>query len=157
MPHFDFDGAYAELMEHQKDLAEGKSKRLTVSGIKQDKLKSLLKAANVDAQWSGDNVTISKGYEKISGYLMLKKGEVLSVGTKTSESVLDESIKTDLDNLKADKMERKGKLVTLTWKSGDVDEIKQKLNAAMKAHKDTIKHSGAEKDGNGVKVEIEMK
>jgi hypothetical protein len=90
MPHFDFDGAYDELMEHQ-------------------------------------------------------------------ENILAESIKSDLDKLGADKIDRKGKLITLTWKSGDLDEIKKKTDAAMAAHKDKIKHIGVVKDGTGVKAEIDMK
>jgi hypothetical protein len=89
MPHFDFDGAYEELLEHQK-------------------------------------------------------------------KILDESIKSDLDALKPDKMERSGKKVTLTWKKGDAAEIKKKLTDGLKAHKDKIKYLGADQDGAGVKAHVEM-
>lgn len=76
---------------------------------------------------------------------------------KTVEAIyLPESIKTDLDNIGADSMKREGKLIILTWKDADANEVKKKLTNGLKAHADKIKHIGTSKSGAGVKAEVEM-
>jgi hypothetical protein len=77
---------------------------------------------------------------------------------KFNDYLLNESMKSELEKLNFDNLKRAGKLVILTWKniSMSADEMKQKLNDALKTFKDKIKIITAIKKGSGLEAEIEM-
>jgi hypothetical protein len=162
-----FDELYEDLMEHQKNLAEKKARKLTVSGNDKGRLNSLFAAGKMkvdrDFKWDNDStVTILNGWDKIAGRIMQKGGKVLSIGSMVSENikhVLDSMIDGTDDPIKP-VMKRKGKLVTMTYKVGEgttSEELTKRYKEALKGDMDKIKHIGTEKDGKGFRVEIEMK
>ena len=71
---------------------------------------------------------------------------------------LDESIKSDIDSLKPDKIDRSGKLITLTW-NGEKDSklLKAAIEQAVKANKSKVKFIGASNENGKAVAEIELK
>jgi hypothetical protein len=96
------------------------------------------------------------------------KGDPMFIGKKLDEAykelmdhqenVLHESIKSAIDGVaKGAKMSRDGKLVILTYKSGDPSDLAAKVKSALSGYKDKLKHIGSHEKDGGVVVEIEMK
>jgi hypothetical protein len=71
---------------------------------------------------------------------------------------VDESMKTDIESLKPDKIERKGKAIKITWNSEkDPKKLKAELEKALSSSKDKIKWMGASNENGKAVAEIDLK
>lgn len=71
---------------------------------------------------------------------------------------LDESMKSDIESLKPDKIERKGKAIKIIWNSEkDSKKLKAELEKVLSANKDKIKWIGASNENGKAIAEIDLK
>jgi len=153
-----FNEMYEDLMEHQKNIAEAIDASKIIDEL-------------IDTSFGGSNETQMKAVQLLKGLAtsddaasnaFMKKLDAWTSGLKKSESKsLTESIKSDIDGLDLgiDDIKRSGKLITLIWKVAQgvsAEEIAKRLKSGLSKHSDKIKHIGAQKQGTGIKAEIEM-
>lgn len=156
-PKFDFDELYEDLMEHQQNLVEATDAKAIIKEL-------------IDTSFGGDNESQMKAVQLLKGLAtsddpaanaFMKKLDAFTSKMSVSESVLDESIKSDLEKLDLgpDETKKSGKNITLIWKTAEgisAEDITKRLKSGLAKHGDKIKFMGAEKKGEGIVAHIDM-